>query len=80
MKKSDLIRVHYDAIAAEFVKDYRAVLGSAGRIQYSVYIWEDGEIESQYAAQGDSFYLDDSEDDERRLFYLDTIASPFYRP
>ena len=80
MKDSVIIRKHRKAIAAAMVDRYRTVLESAGRIQYRIYIWEDGEIECLEGPQGDNGYLKAKDYEPRELVYVRTISSPFFDP
>ena len=80
MKDSEIIRKFSDVIAAEMVSRYRSVLECAGRVQYQIYIWEDGEIEVLPGPQGDNSYLKAKDYEPRTLVYVRTISSPFFDP
>lgn len=80
MKNSEIIRKYDSIIADEMVARYRSVLESGGRIQYKVYIWEDGEIETLIGPQGDNSYLKAKDYEPRELVYVRTISSPFFDP
>lgn len=45
MKRSEIISTHREAIAAYMVEHFRIVLECGGKVQYKLYIWEDGELE-----------------------------------
>ena len=80
MKKSDVINAHRNAIADVMVDRYQSVLESYGSIQYKVYIWEDGEIETFEQVQGDNAYWVAKDCEPRELYYVTTVDSPFFDP
>ena len=80
MKNSEAIRKYYDIIRDTLLDCYRSVLECDGRIQYKVYIWEDGEIERLEAVQGDTGWLKARDYEPRDLFYVDLIDAPFFDP
>ena len=80
MKNSEAIRKYYDTIRDTLLDCYRTVLECNGRIQYKVYVWEDGEIERLEAPQGDTGWLQAREYEPRKLFYIDQIDAPFFDP
>lgn len=80
MKDYEVIEANFDRVANAMVEDYRAVLESYGRIQYKLYIWEDGDLESLEQFQGDNSYLVPNRCESRDLFLVDTIDAPFYDP
>jgi hypothetical protein len=80
MKNSEAIRKYYDTIRDALLDCYRTVLECNGRIQYKVYVWEDGEIERLEAPQGDTGWLQAREYEPRKLFYVDLIDAPFFDP
>lgn len=80
MKKADIIRKYYDTIRNALIDCYRTVLKCNGRIQYKIYIWEDGEIERLEAPQGDTGWLKPRNCEPRALFYVDLVDAPFFDP
>jgi len=80
MKKSEIIKTYRKDIAQAMVNRYRTVLDSNGRIQYKVYVWEDGEIECLEGVQGDNSYLKAKDTEPRELFYIATISWPCFDP
>ena len=80
MKDSVIIRKHRKAIASAMVDRYRTILESAGRIQYRIYIWEDGEVECLEGPLGDNSYLKAKSYEPRELVYVRTISAPFFDP
>ena len=75
MKRSEIITENYEAIADEMTELYRTALECDGRIQYKLYIWEDGELESLQGPQGDTSYLQPRSAEPRRLFYVCTVTA-----
>lgn len=80
MTKSEVIRTNYAKIEDELADCYRCVLESGGSVQYSVYIWEDGKIETIEGVQGDHSRLVPYECEPRQLYYVATVALPLYDP
>lgn len=80
MKRSEIITNNYDAIKEAMVSMYRTVLESNGRIQYKIYIWDNGEIECLEQVQGDNGYLQPREMEPRSLYYVTTIEQPNFDP
>ena len=80
MTRSEIIRNHYSEIADEMIEHYRTVLESEGHVQYNMYIWEDGTIYSLEQVQGDGTYLVPNDMETRQLYYIDTVAYPFFNP
>lgn len=80
MKRSECITKHSGDIAETMVNRYRTVLESEGRIQYKIYVWEDGEIECLEGVQGDNAWLQPKDREPRELFYVCTIDSPCFDP
>lgn len=79
MKRSEAIVKYYDAIRAEMIDLYRTVIECDGRIQYKLYVWEDGEIERLEGPQGDNAWLRPRDMEPRELYYVDTIeVSPSF--
>ena len=77
MKASEIIAAHRAEIAESMADAYRSVLACAGRIQYKVYIWSDGEIERLEGPQGDNSYLVPKDTESRSLYYIDTVSAPY---
>lgn len=80
MNRSEIISENYKAITEAMVSRYRTVLESNGRIQYKIYIWDDGEIECLEQVQGDNSYLQPREMEPRALHYVTTIEQPNFDP
>ena len=80
MKQSEVIEKFRSVIASAMIERYKDVLECNGRIQYKLYIWEDGEIVCQEGVQGDNAYLVPGEAADRELFYVTTISQPFFDP
>lgn len=80
MKKSEVIEEYRDNIAAAMREDYRSVLECGGRIEYQIYVWEDGEIEELQEVQGSHTWLKPKDGEERQLFHVITISYPFFNP
>lgn len=76
MKRSQIISDNFSSIIPVMVEHYRSVLESGGRLQYRIYIWSDGEIESIEQVLGDTFYLVPNDMETRELFHICTIAKP----
>lgn len=80
MKRSEIITRHYKEIADAMVEHYRSVIESDGRIQYKIYVWDDGTLEYLCGPQGDNSWLKPRDMEPRELFYVDTIDAPFFDP
>lgn len=79
MKYSEIINANYDRITEELISDYRSVIESEGRIQYKVYIWEDGEIETLCGPQGDNSWLKPRDAEPRHLYCVTVVdADPSF--
>lgn len=79
-KKFEIIRAHLSEIKDAMITRYRTVINCRGRIQYRLYIWEDGEIEALEQVQGDHTYLAPLSGETRELYYIFTVAAPGYDP
>ena len=77
MKKSEIITRFAPALETEMVRCYRSVLESAGRIQYGLYIWNDGEVMVHEEIQGDNVTVRPGNSETRELFPVLTVAAPF---
>ena len=73
MKHSEIIHKYYNEIAAAMVEKYRDVVECDGRIQYQIYIWEDGELEYLQDVQGGNSWLKARDAEPRQLVLVDTI-------
>lgn len=80
MKDYEIIETFRKAIAAEMIEKYRTVLNCSGHIQYKIYIWEDGEIESLEQPEGDTGYLKARDSEPRQLVYVVTVSAPCFDP
>lgn len=80
MKKSEAIEAYREKISAAMREDYRAVLEAKGRIEYQIYVWEDGEIEELQEVQGSNSWLKPKDWETRALFHVITISYPFFDP
>lgn len=80
MKKSEVIVANRDAIRESMIDAYGHVIDSRGRMQYQIYVWEDGEIERLSGPQGDNSYLKPRDMETRKLFYICTVSEPLYDP
>lgn len=78
MKKSEIISKNRKAIIDAMADRYQVVLDSDGKIQYQIYIWEDGEIEMLEGAQGDNSYLQPKSGEPRDLYYIATVSAPCF--
>jgi len=73
MKASEIIISNYDRIKQEMIDLYKTVVSCNGRIQYSLYIWEDGEFERLEEPQGGNGWLKAKQYEPRQLFYITYI-------
>ena len=80
MKRSEIIAKYRKEIAAEMVQHYRTVLECSGRIQYKVYVWEDGELECLEGVQGDTSYLRPRDAEPRELYFVCTLSAACFDP
>ena len=74
MKKSEIITAARSAIAETMVEKYSSVIDCDGRIQYKIYIWEDGEIECLQDVQGGNTRLQPCDAEPRELYYVTTVS------
>lgn len=74
MKKSEVISANIEKIAAAMVERYKYVLESNGRMQYKIYIWEDGDLECMQTVQGDHSWLQPRDAEPRALYYVTTVS------
>lgn len=80
MKKSEAIMKYVDVIKREMIDCYRTVIDCDGKIQYKIYVWDDGEIEHLEGPQGDNSWLQAKDYEARKLYYVCTIDSPCFDP
>lgn len=73
--ESVLIKAHEREISDEMVKLYRASVESEGRIQYRLYIWSDGTLETLEDVQGGTSFLQPRDFEPRKLYLIDTICA-----
>lgn len=76
MKKSEAIKAYASAITETMRESYRDVLESEGRVQYQIYVWEDGDITRLPGVQGDNSYLKPHDWNSIQLFYVTTVSCP----
>lgn len=76
MKRSEALTKYYSKIAEDMTAHYREVIENDGRIQYAIYVWEDGEIERLLEPQGGNGWLKPRDYEPRELFYVTTIGEP----
>ena len=80
MKLSEAMVKYREKIEPEMVKCYRDVLENYGRIQYDIYVWEDGEIVVHEDVQGGNAELVPGDGATRELFCVACVKMPFYDP
>lgn len=80
MKESEIISTYRDSIEARMVELYRSVLNSDGRIQYKLYIWDDGQLDVLEEVQGGNSYLQPRELEPRSLVFIAKIDHPYFDP
>lgn len=80
MNRSEIIKTYRGKILEEMTNCYRTVLNCNGQLQYGIYIWEDGEIETMEQPQGDNSWLQARDGEPRKLVYVATVASPCFDP
>lgn len=73
MTRYEIIKKYEDKIIEAMVEYYEAIVRYNGRVEYSLYIWEDGEIEVLEKTSGDNSWLQAKDWEERELFYVATI-------
>ncbi len=76
MKKSEVIRKYYNQIAEAMVEQYRIVLNSHGRVQESIYVWDDGSVTVLEDVQGGNMYYSAG----NNLTYVSTIEERCFDP
>lgn len=77
MKASEIIAKYRKEIAESMTDAYRTVISHAGRFQYKVYVWSDGEIERLQGPQGDNSCLVPKTNEPRSLYYIATVSEPY---
>ena len=80
MKKSEIIAIYQNEIASAMMDHYRYILECNGRIQYEIYIWEDGELEFLETVPGDHVWLQPRDAEPRALYHVCTVAEPGFDP
>lgn len=75
MKRSEIIKANKARLAEAMVERYKTVLECDNRIQYKIFVWEDGEIECLEGPQGDNAYLAPKDHEPRDLFYVWTVTA-----
>lgn len=78
MKRAEVIEANRERLAEEMRNLYRSVLDCDGRIEYSVYIWDDGEIETLEQTQGGNGWLQPKEWEDRKLYHVADVSAPFF--
>ena len=73
MKKSEIIKKYEDKIIEAMTEYYEEVIRCNGRIQYDLYIWEDGELEPMQNVSGNNCWLVPRNGESRELFFVTTI-------
>ena len=79
MKRSEIINQYRNVIAESIISHYRTVLECNGKIQYQIYIWEDGEIECMEQPQGANNEWLESRTD-RKLYYVCKVGGTYFCP
>jgi len=75
--KAEVLRAHEIELLDTMMDKYEQVLHSEGRVQYAIYIWEDGEIQCLEQAQGDNSYLQPRDNESRELYYVTTVGGQY---
>lgn len=78
MTSSEIILKNFGKLQEKMVDLYRSVLNCSGDIQYTLYVWEDGEIRYLEGVQGDNSRLYANDSETHKLVYVDTIQHPFF--
>lgn len=73
MTRYEIIKKYEDKIIETMVEYYEAVVRYNGRVEYALYIWEDGEIEVLEKTSGDNSWLQAKDWEERELFYVTKV-------
>lgn len=76
MGKLETIYKNQDRIYQEMLARYRDVLVNDCKIQYQVYIWDDGEIETLEGPYGDNSILKPKQGEPRELYHVCTVDAP----
>jgi len=74
MKRSEALKKYAAVITEKLPALYRETMESFGRVQYAVYVWEDGELQILEQVHGDNSYLIPKDGEPRELFYICTIS------
>lgn len=73
MNRTDVIEKYKNEIIDTMVEYYEATLRFSGRVEYDLYIWEDGEIEMLETVSSSNSWLKPEEWEQRELFYVLTV-------
>ena len=73
MQRSEVINRYETEIIEAMIEYYEEVIRYNGRVEYALYIWEDGEIEVLEKTSGDNSWLQAKDWEERELFYVTTV-------
>lgn len=80
-KRSEVIAKYRKELANVMRSRYHDVLESDGKIEYKIYIWEDGNIECLECPRGSTSRLVPNNGEKRKLFYVDTVmVDPSFDP
>ena len=73
MKNSEMIKKFAAKIQESMIESYKTAIECEGRIEYQIYIWEDGEVERLQTVSGDNSYLKAKDSEPRKLVYVTTV-------
>ena len=73
MQKSEIIKMYEAEIIEAMIEYYEEVIRCNRRIQYDLYIWEDGELEPMQTVSGDNCWLVPHNGESRELFFVTTV-------
>lgn len=74
MKPSTIISTYRESIADALRTAHRNALDDDGAMQYSVYVWSDGTIQTLEDLAGGHTYLRARDEDPRTLVYVATVG------
>lgn len=80
MKASEIIEKYADAITSAMLDLYKKVIACDGRIQYKLYVWDDGEVEYLECVPGDNSWLQPKDAETRSLYYVCKVSEPCFDP
>ena len=78
MTRYEIITAHRAELLETIENEFTDVIKCAGRIQTTVYIWEDGEIETLTDAQGSNTWLQPKDAEPRALYRVCFIEAPLW--